>query len=66
MKTLEERYGNEIWSDNSDQCEQCKDCVFRDRDNYKKGICQMYPDWPNLKPNEVMQNKEKCAFYEKE
>lgn len=23
------RYDSEVWSDNSKNCEQCKDCIFR-------------------------------------
>ena len=31
-KTLEERYADEVLTDNTqfDKCRQCKDCIFRD------------------------------------
>lgn len=71
-KTLEERYANEVLTDNAafDKCKQCKDCVFRDdgtvySNHYQKGCCAIYP-YPSFKPNGVMMNREKCEYYEKE
>jgi hypothetical protein len=61
-KTLSERYSDELLSDNSDQYKQCKDCVFRDVANYRKGICDIY----DLKPSGIRKNTDRCEYYEKE
>lgn len=61
-KTLSERYAGEVLSDNTGQYEQCKDCIFRDMDNYKKVVCDMY----QLKPSGIRKNAENCEYYEKE
>lgn len=50
-KTLEERYGNEVLSDNTalNHFSQCKDCIFRDKRivlgkecGWEKGVCHIY------------------------
>lgn len=41
----------------------CKDCPFK-RDD-KTGICDVYPEFPDVKPNEVIKGGE-CEYYEKE
>lgn len=50
-KTLEERYGDEVLSDNAalNHFSQCKDCIFRDKTTvngvecgYNKGVCHIY------------------------
>lgn len=50
-KTLEERYADEVLSDNAslNHYSQCKDCVFRDKRmvsgvecGYNKGVCRIY------------------------
>jgi hypothetical protein len=71
-KSLEERYGDEILTDNTalDKCRQCKDCLFWNdgtvySNNYQKGSCAIY-GYPDSKPIDVMLNKEKCEYYEKE
>lgn len=71
-KSLEERYADEVLSDNTqfEKYHQCKNCIFRDdgtvySNNYQKGCCRMYP-YPQSKPYEVMVNQIKCEYYEKE
>ena len=71
-KTFDERYGDEILSDNTQKpkCQQCKDCIFRDdgtvySSHYTKSSCRMYP-YPKFKPLAVMYGSEQCEFYEKE
>ena len=71
-KTLSERYGDEVLTDNTQipKCEQCKDCVFRSdgtvwTNDYRKGSCALYP-YPSMKPSGVKNNTEKCEYYEKE
>lgn len=73
-KTLEERYGDEILTDNTalNHFKQCKDCLFRDRTSvqgkecgWDKGCCRIYP-YPESKPHGVYKNIEPCEFYEKE
>ena len=45
-KTLEERYADEVLTDNTqfDKCRQCKDCIFRDDGTVqtiiKKGVAE--------------------------
>lgn len=50
-KTLEERYADEVLSDNASlkHYSQCKDCIFRDKAivngvecGYNKGVCRIY------------------------
>ena len=67
-KTLDERYSDEILTDNSklSKYEQCKDCIYRSdgtvySNRYDKGSCQKYP-YPNFKPIDVMMNKAKCRY----
>jgi hypothetical protein len=69
MKTLEERYGDEILIDNTalDQCRQCKDCAFQSdgtiyTNDYRKGSCAKYK-YPKNKPFEVMENRVACPCY---
>lgn len=71
-KSLEDRYGKEMLTDNSNipKCKQCKDCLFRNdgtvySNDYRKGSCVMFP-YPESKPLEVMHSTEACEFYEKE
>ena len=69
MKSFEERYGDEILSDNThaDYCRQCKDCAmwgigddpFSNR--YDKGNCSMFPN-PDHKPVYVINNQGQCPF----
>ncbi|MFI3166480.1 MAG: hypothetical protein R3Y32_00005 [Bacillota bacterium] len=70
MKTFDERYGDEILTDNSKikTCEQCKDCRFQDdgtawTNDYKKAYCSLY-QYPQHKPMEVIHCTEECEFYE--
>lgn len=65
-KTLEERYGDEILTDNTklSKYEQCKDCIYQDdgtvySNRYDKGSCQKYP-YPKFKPIDVMMNRKEC------
>ena len=71
-KSLEERYGDEILTDNTalEKCKQCKDCLFQIgltdfSNNYQKCSCAVY-EHPDMKPLGVMENKEKCEYHEKE
>lgn len=48
-KSLEERYADEVLSDNTqiEKYRQCKNCIFRDggtvySNHYQKGCCRMY------------------------
>lgn len=61
-KTMEERYGDEVLSDNSHHYLQCKDCFFRDERNYKRGNCRMFA----LKPISIQENREDCEYYVKD
>ena len=72
-QTFEERYANDILSNNTalNHYSQCKDCVFRDLTKvngkecgYYKGNCDMFP-YPQTKPKEVYNNTDMCEFYEK-
>lgn len=70
-KTLTERMLEETLSDNSnvENCKQCKDCIFRDdgtvwSNHYTKACCQIYKH-PNIKPLDVINNKQSCVFYNK-
>ncbi len=71
-KTLEERYADEVLTDNAalKECRQCKECVFRDdgtvyTNHYQKGCCAIYP-YPSFKPEGVMMDTEKCEYRETE
>jgi len=72
MKTFDERYGGERFGDGgvSEQCKQCKDCLFRDRTaveeaecGWFKSVCKMFAP-PDYKPSEIMDDKENCEFRE--
>ena len=79
-KTLDERYGDEILTDNAalNHYAQCKDCVFRFKDYFifrgKKYECDDSYGWQKCvchmysedKPDEVYKNTEECLYYEKE
>lgn len=67
-KTLSERYGDEVLTDNTQipKYEQCKDCSLRDdktANGYKKCVCWVFTD---MKPIGVEKNTEECEYYEKE
>lgn len=71
-KTIEERYEDEILTDNTkiSKCDLCKNCFFRDdgtvySNDYKKSSCVMYPH-PSFKPVGVIRSIEPCEFYIKE
>ena len=68
-KSLEERYADEVLSDNSavENCKQCKNCLFRDdgtvfSNDYRKSCCQMFP-YPGFKPIGVINNAEPCEYH---
>lgn len=72
MPTMEERYKDDILSDNTqiDYCVQCKDCIFwcnNDADYYSnaydKACCDMYP-FPEFKPDFVLNNTGECEYKE--
>lgn len=70
-KTFEERYKDEILSDNSklENCKQCKDCAFWNdgtvwSNDYKKSCCMIY-QYPSCKPMHVINNKGLCEYYSK-
>lgn len=73
-KSLEERYGSEILTDNTKipKYEQCKDCKFRKMkigdsmiDDYRRSSCMIFP-YPNMKPIQFYDGSAKCEFKEKE
>lgn len=73
-KTLENRYANEVLSDNTviPKFEQCKNCIFRKItingktvDDYRRGSCMMYPS-PKMKPLQLKDGSEQCDYYEQE
>ena len=73
-KSLEERYGSEILTDNTKipKYEQCKDCKFRKMkigdsmiDDYRRSSCMIFP-YPKMKPTQVYDGSAKCEFKEKE
>ena len=51
---------DEGWSNNENNCEQCKDCKFRDKRWYDTLECEKFED----KPNEVILNEEDCKYYQ--
>lgn len=72
--TLEERYADDILTDNTqfDNYKQCKNCAFRDKTavrgvecGWKKGVCEIY-QYPGWKPHEIMRNREVCEFHIKD
>lgn len=71
-KTLQERWDEEVLTDNSaiENCKQCKDCIFRDNkdvwsNHYTKSCCVMFPH-PSFKPLKVIQNTGICEYYNKD
>lgn len=69
--TLEERYADDILTDNTgiENCKQCKACLFRDdgtpySNDYRKSCCEMFP-YPGMKPLGVINNKENCEYHVK-
>ena len=73
-KTMEERYADEVLTDNAalNHYAQCKDCFFRDKTTvqgvecgWKKGNCKIY-EYPNFKPDDVMRNRAECEYHEKQ
>lgn len=67
-KTLDERYSDELLTDNTRlaKYEQCRDCIYRDdgtpfSNRYDKGCCQKFPH-PSSKPMGVMKNTLECRF----
>lgn len=73
-KTLEERYGSEVLSDNTKipKFEQCKTCRFRQMkignsliDDYRRSSCLIFA-FPKMKPMQFYDSSAKCEFYEKE
>ena len=73
-KSLEERYGSEILTDNTKipKYEQCKDCKFRKMkigdsmiDDYRRSSCMIFP-YPNMKPIQFYDGSAKCEFKENE
>lgn len=73
-KTLEERYGSEILTDNTKipKYEQCRNCIFRKSeingktyDDYRKTCCMIFP-YPKMKPIQFYDGSARCEFYEKE
>lgn len=74
-KSLFERYGDEILTDNSalNHFAQCKDCIFRDKTTvrgkecgWNKANCRIYEDGVQDKPHEIYKNEVECEYYEKE
>lgn len=74
MKSLEERYADEILTDNSKipKYEQCKNCIFRGLEingewisDGNRAICRMYSP-PKIKPMGIYHGTEVCEYYEKE
>jgi len=73
-KTLEERYGSEVLTDNTKipKYEQCEDCRFRKMqigdsliDDYRRSSCMIFA-YPKMKPTQFYDGSAKCEFYEKE
>ena len=71
--SLEERYSDEILTDNAslNHYAQCKDCFFRDKTTvkgiecgWKKGYCKIF-EYPESKPAEVYNNTGECEYHEK-
>lgn len=73
-KTLEERYGSEVLTDNAQipKYEQCKTCRFRQMkigdsliDDYRRSSCMIF-SYPEMKPMEFYHGTAKCEYFEKE
>lgn len=71
-KTLFERYGDEVLTDNKalNHYAQCKTCIFRDKTKvngeecgWDKGFCHIYE---NQKPHEIYKNEIECEYYEEQ
>ena len=47
--------------------EQCRNCFFRDREGagWRKDSCRMF-EYPDSKPQGVLENEEECIYYEPE
>lgn len=75
-KSLFERYGDEILTDNSalNHFAQCKDCIFRDKTTvrgkecgWNKVYCFIYEEkYHMMKPDDIYENRAECEYYEKE
>ena len=70
--TFEERYGDEVLTDNSkiERNKQCKDCMLQsdgtaNTNDYQKCECVIY-QYPEMKPDYVFNNTGKCEYYEKD
>ena len=65
-KTLEERYADEVLTDNAalNHYSQCKDCIFRDKRVVGGEECGL--ENPGDKPPDIYDNTGQCEFYEKE
>ncbi len=70
-KSLEERYADDILTDNTalDKYRQCKTCAFRDKTEVQgkecgwiKGVCEVFQH-PSFKPDDVMRNRDVCDYY---
>ena len=70
MKSFEERYEDDILSDNThaDYCRQCKECTLwglvKDdpmTNRYDKASCAMFP-YPDHKPGYVINNQGVCPY----
>lgn len=69
--TLYERHKDEILTDNTQfhEYEQCRDCKHWGNgmdyftNAYDKGNCDMFM-YPDRKPTDIAQNKEKCKYRE--
>ena len=60
------RYDSEVWSDNSKNCEQCKDCIFTTIEEYQKCTCEIYTDmYDDPKPNDVIFKGIPCKYYQR-
>jgi len=51
---------DEGWSNNENNCEQCKDCKFRDKRWYDTLVCEKF----KIKPNDVILNDTDCKYYQ--
>lgn len=60
------RYDSEVWSDNSKNCEQCKECIFTTIEEYQKCTCEIYTDmYDDPKPNDVIFKGIPCKYYQR-
>ena len=66
-KSLEERYGSEILTDNTKipKYEQCKMKIGDSMiDDYRRSSCMIFP-YPKMKPTQFYDGSAKCEFKEK-